>query len=80
MKLKSNNFVSWYILVFNQGYYIKLTYLKEPRSVITVSEGNTRISRDDVLVNGEDGLRVHSNPCHLKQETKKKSDNFYFFI
>ena len=44
-----------------------MTYLKEPRPVVTVRQSNAWVSCDDCLVDGENGLRVNANPGNLKK-------------
>lgn len=44
-----------------------LFYVQIPRLVLAVSHSDPVVLSDHVTVDGEDGLRVHAQPCHLEQ-------------
>lgn len=51
--------------------------VQKPRTVIIVGQRHSGILGDDVMMNGQNGLSVHSNPCHLRIETGKRVNNIY---
>lgn len=65
LSLSSNGINLAHVTTF--VFFLDVADMQEPRPVLVVGDANARVSRDDVIMHGQNGGLLEMHPGHLEK-------------